>query len=196
MLFRSQQSKLEELQQQEEDKLKTSLGEMEKRYQAQKKMIADAAANRKLYIGTQILEIENKITRLTQEADSWCADFHVLTQLPNGQPAQQPMQAPEAAPNATLIPVAPGNILHSNSVNHAELAAGMANSPGFLELGLTTEQLQGIAALSVENLLCQLNANPWQYRHQPKRRCSRWTSRRSTWKPTPKQKGRQRRWTH
>jgi len=32
----------------------------------------------------------------------------------------------------------------------------MASSPGFLKLGLTTEQLQGIAALSVENLLCQL----------------------------------------
>ena len=32
----------------------------------------------------------------------------------------------------------------------------MASSPGYLKLGLTTEQLQGIAALSVENLLCQL----------------------------------------
>ena len=67
-------------------------------------------------------------------------------------------KAQEAAPNATLIPVAPGDILHSNNVNHAELAAGMANSPGFLKLGLTPEQLQGIADLSVENILCQLKA--------------------------------------
>ena len=68
------------------------------------------------------------------------------------------MQAPGATPNATYIPVAPGDILHSNNVNHAELAAGMASSPGFQQLGLTTEQLQGIAALSVESIFGQLKA--------------------------------------
>ena len=72
------------------------------------------------------------------------------------QTAQQ--KAPEAAPNATYIPVAPGDIIHSNSVNPAELATGMASSPGFLKLGLTPDQMKTIADLSVESILCQLKA--------------------------------------
>ena len=77
----------------------------------------------------------------------------------DAQAAQQPpAQATDIAPNATLIPVAPGNILHPNNVNHAELAAGMVSSPDLQQLGLTPEQMQVIADLSVKNVLCQLKA--------------------------------------
>ena len=78
---------------------------------------------------------------------------------PNAQTVQQPpAQAADIAPNATFIPVAPGDILHSNNVNHAELAAGMASSPDLQQMGFTKEQMQAIANFSVGNLLCQLKA--------------------------------------
>ena len=99
------------------------------------------------------METKRQLALVEQQTEEL---LHKIQPHAGTQTAQQ--KAPEAAPNAALIPVAPGDIIHSNSVNPAELATGMASSPGLLKLGLTPEQLQVIADLSVENILCQLKA--------------------------------------
>ena len=151
--LKDQQSKAQEQKQLSIQSLQDTLREIDEQAEAKKKLFREAATKAQELHEATIVETKRLLALVEQQTEELLRKIqpHAGTQT-----AQQ--KAPEAAPNATLIPVAPGDIIHSNSVNPAELATGMASSPGLLKLGLTPEQMKVIADLSVESILCQLKA--------------------------------------
>jgi len=151
--LKEQQSKAQEQKQLSIQNLQDTLREIDEQAEAKNKLFREAATKAQELHEATIVETKRQLALVEQQTEEL---LHKIQPHAGTQTAQQ--KAPEAAPNATLIPVAPGDIIHSNSVNPAELATGMASSPGLLKLGLTPEQLQVIADLSVESILCQLKA--------------------------------------
>ena len=121
-------------------------------------MYVEAAKDRRELQENTITETQKQLAQLEHDTETFCADLKVLAHAENGQPAQPAAAMNATAPNATLIPVAPGNIIHSSSINQKEMIAVMMQSPNMQKLGLSSEALAVIAASSVENMLCQLQA--------------------------------------
>ena len=88
-----------------------------------------------------------QLAQLEQETEEYCADLKPFAPATNGQPPP-----PQAAPNVTMVPVLPGNIIHSNDVNRDEMAILLMQNPEWQHLGLSSEA--GILAAKL--LLTQL----------------------------------------
>ena len=68
-------------------------------------------------------------------------------------PVQQPQVAP---PHATLIPVLPGDIVHSSHINQKEMIEKVTLIPNLQKLGLAGDDLTALSTMIVQNLLCQM----------------------------------------
>ena len=101
----------------------------------------------------EIVETGKQLAQHEQKSEELLAILkpHAGGQAAAAQAPGEPQQ-PLAAPNATLVPVAPGIIIHSNSVNHAELVAAMMQNPEGQNLGVASEA----GATMVKLVLCQL----------------------------------------
>ena len=146
------------------------------------------------------METEKKLATLEEETG---ANLKLLKNVTNPATFAQVLnrQAPamqQATPNMTMVPVAPGNIIHSDNVDPDEIEIGMMQNPAWQQLGLSSEA----GLLAVQLLLTQLNrkflviepAAPsqpsarWKPRPGGKQRTSRsgpktiWTRTKGTWK--------------
>jgi len=149
--LKDQQSKAREQKQLSIQNLKDTLREIDEQAEAKKKLFREAATKAQELHEATIVETKRQLALVEQQTEE---QIRKIQPHAGTQTVQQ--TAPQATPNATLIPVVPGDILHSNNVNPTELATGMVNSPGLMKMGLTQEQMQQIANFSVENILCQL----------------------------------------
>ena len=110
-------------------------------------MFEEAAKNRRELQEATILETGKQLAQLEQEVEEFRSDFKLCAPVTNGQPSQQP-----TASNITMVPVVPGDIIHSNDVNREEMAIGLTQNPEWQSLGLSS----GTGALAVKLLLTQL----------------------------------------
>ena len=134
-------------------KLQQDKKEIDDHAEAQKKMFEEAAKKRQDLQDATIVETGRQLAKLEHETEEFLADLNpsadpaAYAQTINGQ-----TPPPKAASNVTMIPVVPGNIIHSNNVNPDEMATRMLQNPEWQQLGFSCET--GI--LAVKLLLTQL----------------------------------------
>ena len=117
-------------------------------------MYEKAAKKKQELQGATIAETGRLMAKLEQETEDYLADLKTATDpTVYAQAITRQPPPPQVAPNATMIPVAPGNIIHSNNVNPDEMAIGMMQNPAWQQLGFSSEA----GLLAVQLLLTQLN---------------------------------------
>jgi hypothetical protein len=107
----------------------------------------------------EIVETGRQLAQLEQESQELLSiiEPHARGQAACAQILNTTLQQ-QAAPNATVIPVAPGHKIHSNSVSQPEMVSTIMQSPEILKLGLTSEALGIVAAAMTDNMLRQFQA--------------------------------------